>query len=79
MVAGRLVNMRQGRPSEDKTSQIANITRDSAAEILTTDVAGIDRARSVIARGAPEVVAAVDEGAMSVSAAAEIAAQLPDI
>lgn len=75
MLGARLVSMRQGRPSEGKTSQSANITREQAAELVTADVAGIDRARAVVARAVPEVVAAVDAGDMSVAAAAEIATQ----
>jgi N6-adenosine-specific RNA methylase IME4 len=75
LVAARLVNLKQGRPAGDKTSQIANISRDQAAERLTTDVAGVDRARSVIAHAVPEVVEAIEQGKLSVAAAAELAAQ----
>jgi N6-adenosine-specific RNA methylase IME4 len=75
MVAARLVNLKQGRPAEEKTSQIASISRETAAELLTSDVPGIDRARSVISHAVPEVIAAVDEGKVSVAAAAELAAQ----
>ena len=75
MVAARLVNLKQGRPADDKTSQIANISRDLAAKMLTADVAGIDRARSVILHAAPELIAAVDQGIVSVASAAELAAQ----
>jgi hypothetical protein len=73
MVAARLVNMKQGRPSEAKTSQIANITREQAAESLQTDVPGVDRARAVLSHAEPSVVAAVDQGQISVSAASTIA------
>lgn len=73
MLGARLVNMRPGRQAQ--SSQIAKIGREQAAELAAVDVAGVDRARSVIARAAPEVVAAVDEGALSVAAAAEVAAQ----
>lgn len=75
MVGARLVTMKAGRPAEDKTSQIANITRESAADIVSADVAGLDRARSVIAHGVADVVEAVDAGRISVAAAAKIAAQ----
>jgi N6-adenosine-specific RNA methylase IME4 len=75
MVAARLVNLKQGRPADDKTSQIASISRDVAAKMLTSDVAGIDRARSIISHAVPEVIAAVDQGKVSVAAAAELAAQ----
>ncbi|WP_440640256.1 MT-A70 family methyltransferase [Bradyrhizobium sp. PUT101] len=73
MLGARLVNMRPGRQAQ--TSQSANISREQAAELVTADVAGIDRARAVVARAVPEVVAAVDDGALSVAAGAEIAKQ----
>ena len=77
MVGARLVNLRQGRPqgTAKQTSQIANISREQAARIAHTDVAGIDRARAVIAHAAPEISQAVEQGAVSVAAAAAIAAQ----
>jgi N6-adenosine-specific RNA methylase IME4/ParB-like chromosome segregation protein Spo0J len=75
MVAARLVNLKQGRPADEKTSQNANISRDVAAKMLTSDVAGIDRARSVISHATPELIAAVDQGAVSVASAAELASQ----
>ncbi|WP_316188303.1 MULTISPECIES: MT-A70 family methyltransferase [unclassified Bradyrhizobium] len=73
MVGARLVTLRQGRP--EQTSQSANISREQAAKITQADVAGIDRARSVIAHAAPEIVEAASRGKISVAAAAEIAAQ----
>jgi N6-adenosine-specific RNA methylase IME4 len=75
MVAARLVNLRQGRPADGKTSQIANISRGVAAKMLTSDVSGIDRARSIISHAVPEVIAAVEQGRVSVAAGAELAAQ----
>lgn len=75
MVAARLVNLKQGRPPDDKTSQIENISREKAAEILTSDISGIDRARSVLAHAVPEVIAAVDGRRITVAVAAELAAQ----
>ncbi|MGY3527715.1 MT-A70 family methyltransferase [Bradyrhizobium sp. USDA 4452] len=73
MVAADLVTMRQGRQSQ--TSQIENISRDQAARLLSTDIKGVDRARSVIAHAAPEIVEATRAGKVSVAAAAELAAQ----
>jgi N6-adenosine-specific RNA methylase IME4 len=75
MVAARLVNLKQGRPADGKTSQIANISRGAAAKMLSSDVSGVDRARSIISHAVPEVIAAVDQGSVSVAAAAELAAQ----
>jgi len=79
MVGARMVNLKAGRPADDdKSSQFANISRDDAAALMKTDVAGIDRARSVIAHAVTEVVELVDEGKVSVAAAAEIAQQAPE-
>jgi N6-adenosine-specific RNA methylase IME4/ParB-like chromosome segregation protein Spo0J len=75
MVAARLVNLKQGRPVDDKTSQNADISRGSAAKMLASDVAGIDRARSVISRAVPELIAAVDQGVVSVASAVDLAGQ----
>lgn len=72
MVGAKIVTMTQGRPAE--TSQIANISREQAAALVNADVPGIDRARKVVKHGAPELVAAVESGKVSVSAAAAAAA-----
>ncbi|MGC2779765.1 MAG: MT-A70 family methyltransferase [Bradyrhizobium sp.] len=74
MVGAKLVTLKQGRPAAE-TSQIANISREQAARMTQSDVAGIDRARAVIAHAAPEISQAVEQGRVSVAAAAEIAAQ----
>lgn len=75
MVAARLVNLKQGRPADRKTSQNENISREKAAEMLTSDVSGIDRARSVLAHAVPEIIAAVDDRKLTIAAAAELAQQ----
>lgn len=75
MVAARLVNLKQGRPADEKTSHSENISRERAAEMLTSDVPGIDRARAVLSHGAPELIAAVDERKVTVATAAELAQQ----
>lgn len=75
MVAARLVNLQQGRPSEE-TSQNANIiSREEAAKLMTSDVPGIDRARFVLSHAVPEITTAVDERKLTVAAAAELAQQ----
>ncbi|WP_210248039.1 MT-A70 family methyltransferase [Bradyrhizobium cosmicum] len=73
MIAAELVTMGKGRPG--KMPQSAGFSRERAAAALSTDAAGVERARTVIKRAAPEVVEAVKSGDMSVAAAAEIAAQ----
>lgn len=73
LIAAELVTMGKGRPG--KMPQIAGFSRERAAAALSTDIAGVERARTVIAKAAPEVVEAVKSGAVSVAAAAEIASQ----
>lgn len=75
MVAARMVNLKAGRPADDKLPQIAAISRDKAAQLMTTDVAGVERARSVLAHGITEIVELVDDRKITVAAAAEIAQQ----
>ena len=75
MVAARMVNLRAGRPAEDKSPQFAAISREQAAKLLTTDEPGVERARSVLAHAVSEVVEMVDAGRVTVAAAAEIAQQ----
>ncbi|WP_247460200.1 MT-A70 family methyltransferase [Bradyrhizobium sp. 153] len=73
IVAAELVTMGKGRPG--KMPQSAGFSRDHAAAALGTDVAGVERARTVVKRAVPEVVEAVKSGDLSVAAAAEIATQ----
>lgn len=73
LVAAELVTLGKGRPG--KMPQIAGFSREHAAAALATDVAGVERARTVVKRAVPEVVEAVKSGDLSVAAAAEIASQ----
>lgn len=69
MVAARIANMGRGRPG-DNTAE-CGIKIPDAAKMVNVDVAGVERARTVIASAAPEVQAAVDSGMLSVNAAAQ--------
>lgn len=75
MVAAKLANMKQGARTDiasiDATSQTA------AAEMLNVSRPSVQRAREVQESAAPELVQAVESGAVSVSLAAKVAA-LPD-
>lgn len=79
MLAAKLVTMQRGRPSDDEPNNFAEreIKREEAAEIAKVDLAGVDRARSVVAHGAEELQKAVEEGRVTVNAAAEIVKALP--
>lgn len=71
MVAARLANMGEGRPSG--TGSIDLVSQSEAADLLNVSVPSIKRARAVQSDGAPELVEAVERGEVAVSAAAQVA------
>jgi hypothetical protein len=73
MVAKKLANMPEGRPSNTVAIETVSISQERAAEMMGVSVASVKRASSVIERGAPELVAAVEDGSVALSAAAEVA------
>ncbi len=72
MVAAKIAKMPRGRPSEDKPP-IGGISTADAARMMNTSERGVERAKVVDRDGAPELVAAVQSGQVSVSAAADVA------
>jgi len=80
MVAARIATMGQGRPSEwNKSANLPDLSvvkQADAADMLHISERSVRSARKVIDQGAPELVAAVDRGDVSVSAGAA-AAELP--
>lgn len=74
MVAAKLANMKEGRPSN--TTAIAGVSQSRAAAMLNVSADSVGRARAVIGRGAPELVEMVEKGQVAVSAAAQVI-QLP--
>lgn len=73
-VAARLANMRQGaRTDLQPRANLPEVSTAKAAELLNVGERSVKSARKVQDKGAPELVAAVDEGRISVSAAADIA------
>lgn len=80
-VAAKLANMTHG--GDRKSDQAANlqddrapVTQAQAADMLNVSERSVATAKKVIEQGAPELVAAVESGAVSVSAAASVA-ELP--
>lgn len=71
MVAKRLETMKQGRPSGKDAS--LHVSRERAAELLNVSPRTVATAAKVLEQGAPELVAAVESGQVSVSAAADVA------
>lgn len=74
MVAGKIATLPAHRPSE--TAPIGAVSQDNAADMLNVGRRSVQRAREVLDQGAPELIAAVERGQVSVSAAADVA-ELP--
>lgn len=71
IVAARLKMLGPGRPK--KGGSHAALSQRQAGHLLDVDPRTIRDARKVLARAAPEVVAAIDKGELAVTAAAELA------
>lgn len=76
MVASRLAKMRQGARTD--LAPIGAKSQDEAASMLSVGRRSVQRAHEVLRRGVPELVAAVEQGKVTVSAAAAIA-KLPAV
>lgn len=75
MFGAKMANMKEGRPkttSIEGVSGIKPITIAKAAQTLNVGHASIERARTVITNGTPELQKAVENGHISVSAAANL-------
>ena len=70
MVAARMATLRQGGQTK---GPIGTFTIAEASEKLNTSERGTKRARAVLDRGSPALVAAVDRGDVAVSVASKIA------
>ena len=76
MVAAKLANMSEGRPSE--TASIDAVSQDAAGDMLNVGRASVQRAAKVREEGTPELIAAVEQGKIAVSQAAQIASRDED-
>ena len=76
LVAARLEQLKHGgdRKSDDQDANW-HLDRQDAASLLNVGVRSVARAAEVRDHGAPELVRAVEQGAVSISAAADIACQ----
>ena len=71
MVAAKLANLFEGRPA--KTAQNCAVSQTDAAHKLNVGRRTVQQAAAVLERGAPELVRAVEQGKVAVSAAVKIA------
>lgn len=70
MVAAKLAKMPRGA---NQHTPIGGPSQSSAAQMLNVGVKSVERARTVERDGAPELVSAVESGAVKVPTAADIA------
>lgn len=75
MVASRLATLGEGRP---RTASIEAVSQSGAAAALNVARSSVQRARTVLNDGIPELVSAVDSGEIAVSTAASIASLPPE-
>lgn len=75
MVAAKLANLKEGRPSE--TAQIYAVSQSDAADRLNVSRSSVQTAKAVIEKGEPELIEAVERGDIPVSVAAKVAS-LPE-
>ncbi|HAU75923.1 MAG TPA: hypothetical protein DCW88_10445 [Agrobacterium sp.] len=78
MVAGKLANLGKGNLSKSANLPISPVSQPEAAKMLNVSERSVRTAKQVQKTGVPELVKAVEEGAVSVSAAAVIAKQTPE-
>jgi N6-adenosine-specific RNA methylase IME4 len=71
MVAARIADMKEGRPSE--TAPIGTVSQEDAGQKLNVSRRSVGRAKKVLNSGDKDLINAVDSGQMSVSVAAKIA------
>ena len=76
MVAAKLANLSLGSNQYSPIGE-PSMTQAAAADLLSVGKRSVERAREVLREAPPEVARAVEQGAMSVSLAAQVAA-LPE-
>lgn len=76
MVAARLANLSHGQRADYLQAErqfCLSVTQSDAAELLNVGERSVRSARTVLNEGVPELIEAVEQGEVAVSAAAEIA------
>jgi hypothetical protein len=71
-VASKIANMRQGERT-DLPTEVGKISRADAAKLLNVTEKSVERASKIHKKGVPELIKAVEAGAVSPTAAANLA------
>lgn len=72
MVAARIANLKEGRPSKETSQNCGVSKREDAAKLLNVSSRSIDAAKRVIEGGAPELIEAVENETIKVSLAEKL-------
>jgi len=75
LVAARLATLKKGKPSASVNSSTKLLSQSDAAKTAGTSVASLKKGKEVLANGTPELVAAVEDGTVSVTDAAAVASE----
>ncbi len=79
MVAARVANLPHGGDrTKPPIGDLLPVTQDTAAKMLNVGERSVQRARDVLDTATPEMIAAVEQGHVSVSLAARYASQPPE-
>lgn len=70
VIAAKMETLKQGRPGKDAR---VHVSREQAAATVGISERTVAKASTVVRKGAPDLLAAVEAGKVSVSAAAEVA------
>lgn len=80
MVAARIATMRQGaRTDLQPRPNLAEVSIQDAGKLLNVSTGNVKSAKRVIAKAEPEIVKAVEQGKLAVSAATKVALQPADV
>jgi hypothetical protein len=79
IAAGKIATLRDGQRRSASPKGEAAMTQADAATMLNVGKRSVERAREVVDLGVPDLVAAVEQGEVKVSAAAEFAKAVPPL
>lgn len=77
MVAAKMANLTEGRPSKE-TVQNCTVTIEDAAQSLSVGRCSVATAKHVLAHGSDELIEAVEQCQVSVSLAGKLCKEVPD-
>jgi hypothetical protein len=79
MIADKVATLPAGNPQFRKIAELESVTQADAAEMVNVSLRSVQHARTVRATATPEMIAAVEQGRVSVSLAAKFTSAAPDV